>query len=613
MVILPTPNKIDIKEGFFPIDQHTQLNITQTFNASLFKKRLFEVAGINIEITCGKRSRNQIVLLINENMEEQEYTLKVNEGGIQIEASNNEALNYGLMTLLQIVKSESLLIPYLEIVDRPEIHHRGFYYDVTRGKVPTVQTIKKLIDILSEYKVNELQLYMEHSFKYPNMSEVFRDKDAFSAEDIIELDNYAKSRYIELIPSISTFGHLYELLRSRTYSHLSEKEINYDEPFSFVNRMVHHTLNTTCSESIEVSRHLIESVIPLFSSDKFNICADETFDLGMFRSSKVASEKGIGKLYFDYLTQLIDIVKQNGKTPMFWGDIILKHPEFLDNIPKDSIILNWGYFANETPENTLKIAKTGLKQYVCPSTTGWNRMINWYDNSSQNIRTMIGYAKENNVYGVLNTDWGDYGHINLLGSSLPMIVYAASLSWNSEHASTDSEDDEKISISLFGKENVGLMNLLRRMSRNQIGNWSYINFYMEKNYANKDLIDSYEETMKSLNVEEIKKSIIENRKLQLELLTYSNRIDSWLLNEYLVMNSLMGLSQEAFLYIMHFGMNVEIDKIGRNPERIAEDIEIEMEQYKRVWRYLNRESELNRVTNRFYEIADLLRSYKERI
>ena len=41
--------------------------------------------------------------------------------------------------------------------------------------------------MLSEYKINELQLYIEHTYLWEGLSEAFRDKDALSAEDIMEL------------------------------------------------------------------------------------------------------------------------------------------------------------------------------------------------------------------------------------------------------------------------------------------------------------------------------------------------------------------------------------------------------------------------------------------
>ncbi|GEQ60907.1 hypothetical protein VL4N_02430 [Vagococcus lutrae] len=618
MVILPEPKTINEQLGYFLIDAITPIILPkrqthQTLrDAKYFQRRVKEELNIELPIITepSKRSRG-IRFEWCEELGKEQYSLKISDS-ITLSASGNRGWFYGLMTLLQIIRYEGVKLPFMEIQDEPYFAHRGVYYDVTRGKVPTLETLKEMIDVFSEYKINEMQLYIEHSFLFEELSEIFRDKDALSAADIMELDRYAAERHIELIPSLATFGHMYEILRSQTFSDLSEKHIDRNEPFSFVNRMAHHTLDVSHDKSIELSKYLIESFIPLFQSDKFNICGDETFDLGRYKNKELAEEKGVGRLYVDYLKQLIEIVQQNGKQVMFWGDIIVKHPELLKEIPQDVICLNWGYSANETSANTELIAKSGVPQYVCPSTTGWNRMINWYDNSSVNIRKMVTYAKENNAYGILNTDWGDHGHVNLLGSSYPMFIYGAALAWNPDAMGTDETDDPKISASLYGKSHSELFSILRRISQCQPANWSYINFHLEREYGNPEVLEPYYPIMEQLDVQEIMKAIQELPKLKEELLVAGTRLPKRFdndFNEWLVMTDLMLYTQEAFLFLMKYEMNVSDVPLSRSGCDVASDIEYAVERYKKVWRIRNRESELNRVTHTFYELADRARRY----
>ena len=76
------------------------------------------------------------------------------------------------------------------------------------------------------------------------------------------------------------------------------------------------------------------------------------------------------------------------------------------------------------------IAKSGVPQYVCPGVAGWNKLMNLMDNGYENIRRMVSYGVKYGAIGVLTTDWGDFGHLNLLGSSIPLMIHAASVSWN---------------------------------------------------------------------------------------------------------------------------------------------------------------------------------------
>lgn len=143
------------------------------------------------------------------------------------------------------------------------------------------------------------------------MSEVWVDKDPLTAEEILILDAYCKERHIELIPSLSTFGHLYEVLRTHSFTELCELEHVREEPYLFTGR--NHTLNATDVRSIELVKNMLEQYIPLFSSDTFNICCDETFELGKGKSKAYADEVGVGKLYTQFLNQIVDFVKGHGK------------------------------------------------------------------------------------------------------------------------------------------------------------------------------------------------------------------------------------------------------------------------------------------------------------
>lgn len=619
MTILPIPQNFKVKNGFFYFDRdrkvilNANLNIQSYEDAKFFVSRVEEETGVRLGILKGKSQRfTGVHLERNEHLRNQAYTLSIDEKGAHIEANSECGFHYGLMTLLQLIKKHGLKVPFVDIQDEPHFLHRGFYHDVTRGKVPKKETLFELIDVLSEYKINELQLYIEHTYLWEGLSEAFRDKDALSAEDIMELDDYAHRRHIELIPSIATFGHMYEILRTQSYAHLSEKAIDFNEPFSFVNRMAHHTISVSEPESIDLVRHMIEDFIPLFRSNKFNICGDETFDLGAYRNKKLADEKGVGRLYVDFLNEIIKIVKENGRQVLFWGDIILKHPEYLSELPDDVICLNWGYHASVEEDATRMIAESGVPQYVCPSTTGWNRMINWLDNSSENIRKIVSYARKYHAYGILNTDWGDHGHVNLLGSSMPMVVYGAALSWNPDGLESDELADPIISRSYYGEENAEILDLLRRISRQQPANWSYINFHLERDYANKDVVEPFFDVMKNLDVKEIYEAVEHLQELRKELLEKGTKLHPRFtqdFNEFLVMTELMSLTQESFLYMMKYDMGVKDVPLTRNASLIAEDIEYAMEDYKEVWRARNRESELFRVTDKFYLIADKLRTY----
>ena len=74
------------------------------------------------------------------------YTLVIEESKITIIAAGPAGAFYGIQTLRQIFDNDE--VPCLLIEDEPGFAYRGFYHDVTRGKVPKVETIKALIDTM---------------------------------------------------------------------------------------------------------------------------------------------------------------------------------------------------------------------------------------------------------------------------------------------------------------------------------------------------------------------------------------------------------------------------------------------------------------------------------
>ena len=77
---------------------------------------------------------------------------------------------YAIQTLRQIIRQEGACLPGLDIHDFPVISNRGLYYDVTRSRIPTLSYLKKMADTLSFYKINQLHLYIEHTYMFRNLS-----------------------------------------------------------------------------------------------------------------------------------------------------------------------------------------------------------------------------------------------------------------------------------------------------------------------------------------------------------------------------------------------------------------------------------------------------------
>src|SRR5665648_1039936 len=151
-------------------------------------------------------------------------------------------------------------------------------------------------------------------------------------------------------------------------------------------------MNVSDPESFTLIEGILDQYMPLFRSNKINICCDETFDLGKGKSASMAKIMDYGELYLFYVNQLVEYLQSKGKEVMIWGDIVKNHPKHLDKLNPQVTCLNW-YYDYGAKEETVKIfSDKGLKQYVCPSVSGYSRLVNAYDMSFTNIREMAKFG-----------------------------------------------------------------------------------------------------------------------------------------------------------------------------------------------------------------------------
>ena len=95
---------------------------------------------------------------------------------------------------------------------------------------------------------------------------------------------------------------------------------------------------------------------------------------------------------------------------------------------------------------------------------------------------MCGYAKKYHAIGILNTDWGDFGHINHPAYSIPGMIYGAVFAWNHEVIPFE-ELNRQISRVEYHDSSETLVGLLAQIPQNSVFTWWDAVMYYEKNEA----------------------------------------------------------------------------------------------------------------------------------
>lgn len=457
LTLLPKPRRMQNLPGFF--SPRAEGRIVYPGSAALLtaacklQESVWENCRKQWQLWAGSAVGDpqcQAVISLGE-MPLQGYRLRIEPESIQIVAGSPEGVFYAVTTLTQILSQSKDKVPACDIEDFPDFPHRGVMLDVSRDKVPTLSTLTALVDKLSSWKINHIELYTEHTFAYRNHPDVWAQASPITGEDILRLDRHCKDRFVELVPNQNSFGHLQRWLAMPRYRHLAECPDGFVDPWGMTRGPF--GIDPTQPASVAWLSELYAELLPHFTSDKFNVGCDETFDLGQGKSKAMCAQKGKGRVYLEFLLKIYELARSHGRTMHFWGDIILHYPDLIADLPRDLVALVWGYEADHPFERQCSsFAQSHIPFYVCPGTSSWLSIAGRTDNCLQNLRNAAANGLEYGATGFLNTDWGDGGHWQYLPVSYLGFAAGAALSWCYEQ---NREEDFVSSLDLhaFGDAN----------------------------------------------------------------------------------------------------------------------------------------------------------------
>ena len=359
----------------------------------------------------------------------QGYALSIVPEGIFLRATDAAGAFYGVCTLIQLIEQAAPELPALHIIDWPDFPARGVMLDISRDRVWTMETLYALVDRLAGWKINQLQLYTEHTFAYSQHAVVWTAASPLTAADIRALDAYCQARFVELVPNQNSFGHMHRWLTHPRYAPLAETDDWFDTPWGSKMKGP-FSLNPLDPGSLDLVRGLYAELLPNFSSQQFNVGCDETIDLGQGRSRAAVAAAPPGRVYLDFLLKIYREVSALGRTMQFWGDIIIHHPELISELPQDVVALEWGYEADHPFDaHAAQFSASGLAFYVCPGTSSWNSIAGRTDNALANLAGAAEAGLAHGAIGYLNTDWGDNGHWQTLPMSYLGFAAGAAFAW----------------------------------------------------------------------------------------------------------------------------------------------------------------------------------------
>jgi hypothetical protein len=469
--LLPRPKRLTLRSARLLLPGQPSVRLVPcgtdlTPSLSALKRGM---AGFGLSLRDTTAETATIVLRVDAQLHvaAEGYRLSIDDGGVKVTGRDPAGLFYGVRTLLQWmalqmpttgaanggaegVRPRSLA--GLAIEDWPDFSKRGVMLDISRDKVPTMETLRALIDLLAGWKINQLQLYTEHTFAYRGHEVVWRDASPIFPEEARELDALCNDRFIDLVPNQNSFGHFHRWLVHPAYRPLAELPEGIQHPFSDVREP--YGLCPVDPGTIELLSDLYGQLLPNFRSGLFNVGLDETFDLGLGRSAEACREHGKEEVYVRFLQQVHALVRRHGRTMQFWGDIIIERPDLLPRLPSEHLIaLEWGYEPDHPYDEHLGILqRAGVPFYVCPGTNSWNSLTGRLPEALANIEKAARSGRDHGAEGLLVTDWGDNGHLQPLSTSFAGLMAGAAAAWNVDRCISEEKVADLLGRHVFPDE-----------------------------------------------------------------------------------------------------------------------------------------------------------------
>ncbi|WP_289023995.1 glycoside hydrolase family 20 zincin-like fold domain-containing protein [uncultured Salegentibacter sp.] len=457
--LIPQPQELISSEAEFSLKNSQDLWVNSSkhndFALKQLKDELSEQMGISSELVKSPKKASIILYALDDNPDskikkylpnseklqeigEQGYWLKIEKDQIKLIANTEKGLFYGVQTLRQLIQTaKNKSLPALEITDWPALEYRGWMDDISRGPIPTLEFTKDAIRKLSEYKLNFLNLYTEHTLRNEKFADI-APLDSFTPEEINELEEFAAKYHVVLIGNQQAFGHMEEILKNPFYDEIADNKWN---------------LNPGSPATYEFLDEYLGDAAQAYDHPFFNIGADETDGLGSGKAKALVDSLGMEAVYAMHINKLDEILKKHGKRTMMWGDIAVNHQEIIDRLPKDLIILSWGYDPRDSFDKAiLPFKESGFDFMVAPGVRSWSEIYPNLDVAVKNIANYVRDGKEYGAMGMINTAWDDDGE-TLFNANWHGIVWGAEMAWNPIESQEEARAKEERAsrLSAFNK------------------------------------------------------------------------------------------------------------------------------------------------------------------
>lgn len=346
------------------------------------------------------------------------------ESGAVIEYERKIDFFRGLGLLVEALKDGGKF----DISQKANFKTDGMMIDCSRNSVMTVESIKKLLEMMAAMGLNMLMLYTEDTYEVEGYPYFGYMRGRYTHKELKECDDYAYELGIEMVPCIQTLAHLFSALKWDSCGVPKDTEdvlmIGDEKTYKFI-------------------EDIIKAASMPYRSNKIHIGMDEAFGLGRGEYLRKNGYRETFDIMCEHLDKVKNIAIENGLEPMIWSDMFFmsvskKHmyydteieytEDMLKRVPKDVSLVYWDY-QHEEQEHYEKMIdihrKLGSEPIFAGGILTWIGMAVNYDITFVCATAALKACREKNIEHVLGTCWGDDGaETNIFSALLGMQLYA---------------------------------------------------------------------------------------------------------------------------------------------------------------------------------------------
>lgn len=308
--------------------------------------------------------------------------------------------------------------------------------DASRCAVPTVKSAKELIEYFAVMGYSMMMLYTEDTVKIEGLPYFGYMRGGYTEDEIREIDDYADSFGIELVPCIECYGHMERYLIWPAATKIK------DTPSVLMARE---------PETIAFLDKWIGTVSRLFRSRKIHIGMDEAHDMGRGRFMDKHGYVPSFELFNEYMSDLMKIVNKYGLSPMMWSDMYFRvnsrdrqsyyeretviPEETKKKIPENMKMVFWYYGESEDPgdvDDFMLKKHNDLGREVMTATGAWSWAGHFpeFNLMEETNRRSLKACRDNGVNEAMLTIWSNDNAECDYFANLLSLSYFAELCYN---------------------------------------------------------------------------------------------------------------------------------------------------------------------------------------